>query len=534
MTPIVVDTAADVVDSKDGATSLREALILAQSDGRDAEITFDEALKGERLVLTQGQLEIDRLKGALTVDGDLDRDGKADITIDADGGSRVLDIAGHRAADAEVALNGLVITGGRTEDSAANGGGINAAYADLSIRNSAIIGNATTGDSESGSSANTPLAQGGGIYAYRTGLEIDRSTISGNSTSGDYGYGGGLTIVLGELDIDRSSISENSTSGYFGVGAGLTALRTDSTITRSAINDNLTTGVNADGAGIAAEFGTMTIDDSTVGHNVTTGDDSDGGGLAIVSLDIDIANSTLAENVTTGLNAFGGAVASGGTIPGRAVDMKLTNTTVTGNAVADGAGAGLAINGIGDMIVENSIVAGNAVDNSLVGGPDTSDVLGGLTESNGGNLFGQEVVNGASPDDRVGVDPATVFARTEAIGQDAIAGGVLADNGGRTETVALAKDGPAIDAAVDADALDTDGDRLVFDQRGLPRAYDAVEGGGAVDIGSYEHGDPEDRPGLTPYTSLAEQIESIASDDLALVLEAVLGRMNGGDDTLLS
>ena len=81
---IVVDTAEDVVSQADGRTSLREALALAEGDG-NVVITFADELAGETLALSQGQLEIDDQTADLIIDGDLNDDGVADITIDAGG-----------------------------------------------------------------------------------------------------------------------------------------------------------------------------------------------------------------------------------------------------------------------------------------------------------------------------------------------------------------------------------------------------------------------------------------------------------------
>ncbi len=56
--------------------SLREAIEQANLTGAADQITFDPGLSGSTLRLTQGELEITR---AVTIDGDIDNDGVADI-----------------------------------------------------------------------------------------------------------------------------------------------------------------------------------------------------------------------------------------------------------------------------------------------------------------------------------------------------------------------------------------------------------------------------------------------------------------------
>ena len=96
--------------------------------------------------------------------------------------------------------------------------------------------------------------------------------------------------------------------------------------------------------------------------------------------------------------------------------------------------------------VRNSIVAGNTATGST-----DPDVAGGITASNGHNIFGSDV-DGNAPSDLENVPASLLFA------------GGLADNGGPTQTIALrdAADNPALAGADPADAPATD-------QRGVAR-----------------------------------------------------------------
>jgi hypothetical protein len=144
MANFIVTTLNDELDSADphatfadlnGGTglSLREALVLANQDPIAADtITFDPSLKGDTLTLTQGELAI---SSNIIIDGDIDGNGTADITIDAAGNSRVLSVGAVTAT-----IDGLVITGG----SSIYGGGIDNA-GNLTVRNSVVTDNHITG-----------------------------------------------------------------------------------------------------------------------------------------------------------------------------------------------------------------------------------------------------------------------------------------------------------------------------------------------------------------------------------------------------
>ena len=93
MANITVTTLADTVNAGDGVTSLREALALANGNGRDADtITFAAGLAGGTLFLTSGQ-QLAITTDGITIDGDIDGDGTPDITIDADSGPLANDAA---------------------------------------------------------------------------------------------------------------------------------------------------------------------------------------------------------------------------------------------------------------------------------------------------------------------------------------------------------------------------------------------------------------------------------------------------------
>jgi hypothetical protein len=178
MASFVVTTLTDVVDAGDGVVSLREALALANGNGATPDtITFASGLAGGTLFLTSGQpLEI--TTDGVTVDGDIDRNGSADITIDADSTAGLSDAASPV----------FVIGGGDFAGNTLNGLAIQDGHAVVATGGGIVVGGALTltNSTVSGGSARF----GGGIYAgNNAALTLINSTVSGNSAS----YGGGIS-----------------------------------------------------------------------------------------------------------------------------------------------------------------------------------------------------------------------------------------------------------------------------------------------------------------------------------------------------
>jgi hypothetical protein len=81
-----VNTADDVVDASDGVLSLREAV--AAAAGTADQIVFDASLNDAVLMLTLGTLEI-TTGGQVSINGDVDGDGSADVTLLAYGATLI-------------------------------------------------------------------------------------------------------------------------------------------------------------------------------------------------------------------------------------------------------------------------------------------------------------------------------------------------------------------------------------------------------------------------------------------------------------
>ena len=125
-------TMSDVVDGLDNETSLREAVAFANSNPDASTITFAPALAGSTITLGDGELV---LSSDVTIDGDIDGDDAADITISGGGASRVFN-----ATTGTSRLDALTITGGHVSN--LTGGGLNISYgATVVVANSTLSGN---------------------------------------------------------------------------------------------------------------------------------------------------------------------------------------------------------------------------------------------------------------------------------------------------------------------------------------------------------------------------------------------------------
>ena len=233
------DLAAEMADG--GGLSLREALILANADfdgdpTNATNITFDASLEGT-ITLNGTALTV---AADVTIDGDTDGDGKADITIDANGGSRVFNVT-----EGTSTVELLVITGG--DAGGGKGGGINVgSAASLTVENSTISGN--------------DGYNGGGIYT--TGaLTLVGVSLTGNSA--DY-IGGGLASYTGTTTLTNVTVSGNQAHWAGGISVGWSGV--------AALTNVTVTGNTAatSGGGVYSAY----ISDTTFTNTIVAGNDA--------------------------------------------------------------------------------------------------------------------------------------------------------------------------------------------------------------------------------------------------------------------
>ncbi len=363
------------------------------------------------------------------IDGDLNDDNIPDITIDAQGASRVIEIApdlntGSNDPNIAVTIDGLIITGGDASQDA----GIQVRSSQFILKNSVITGNNADGP-------------GGGVGINNV-------------------FGG---PIITENAIINTMISNNTAED----SAGLIFRRAEVTIVNSDISDNTATGAFVGGIrGFDARQ--LHIVNSTISGNTVAGPDGDTGGIRVDSLVAD--SPVILEHVTITGNSTGG-----------------TSPTTGGIFSED------------DLTIRNSIIAGNAANGVI------DDIASPIDESNGANLFSQAFVIGTVAGDLTGVDPGDIFENVSPVGggggivlPGAVFGGLLADNGGFSKTVAIDPDGPALDGGLFLPIFDPGPDRVIgtaddvqifTDQRGDGFARAVTLDGGAFltpDIGAFE------------------------------------------------
>ena len=276
------------------------------------------------------------------------------------------------------------------------------------------------------------------------------STIDGlHITDGNTSFGGGILVSGATLAVNNSTVDNNAASarsgGIYNQGGYLTLNNT--TVSGNSSGDR--------GGGISQNaLATTSLINSTVSGNTAV---SSGGGIYIASGSLTLSNSTISGNESA---------ASGGGILNTTGTLTLINSTVSGNSASTN-GGGIYDFG-GTTTLTNSIVLGNSASGS---GPETQESVGGsITNTGGLSIVG-------------GVAPNTVFAAIDAV-NGSMVGGLLADNGGPVQTIALLNDpsNTALDAGNDASAPATDARSVArFDVSGVANNVANIS-----DLGAFE------------------------------------------------
>lgn len=442
---LTVTSTSDTVSKIDGQTSLREALAYAATLTGAQTVAFSNTSAGGAVnfhdavpdTITLGGTELEII-GNVTVDGP----GADLLIVDGNAASRVFNLPGNDPA-VDITLRGVTVANG----SATRGGG-------LRVRDGILRVEACVFEN------NVAIDEGGALSSSAVTLTLTDSTFLNNEADE-----GGALEVQGDGFCHRGHFEGNQST--------------------------------EDGGAIDFGGGTFTIADS-----LFTGNDAgdEGGAIENNGNDLLLLNCTVSGNTagTTG----GGINNQGG--------LTLVNSTVTGNrADADGVeqnpgtpDEGFGGGGIrtdddrGLVLLHNTIVAGNrrgapgsdvaadlstalpadigvdaASSNNLIGDPG---FVGELVHGVNGNIIGKEDSGG----------PRIEWPVAEILNP------VLAANGGATLTHALAIGSPALDAGLNALALDETSAPLVTDQRGA--GFNRIVKGlgtsaaATVDIGAYE------------------------------------------------
>jgi CSLREA domain-containing protein len=224
--------------------------------------------------------------------------------------------------------------------------------------------------------------------------------------------------------------------------------------------------------------GTVTLS----GLTITAGSALPAGGGILNDGDLTVTNSTISGNT---------APNDGGGITNRGL-LAVTNSTITGNSSHHGAG----IRNIGTATITNSTISGNTsanqgggiyndggaltVTNSTISGNTAVNQGGGIFADAAETLRNAIVAGNTAPDGPDIIGSVDVASNTlDGDATDILDPAGLADNGGPTQTIALAlvAGNPAVDAGDTATCAAAPVSGL--DQRGQPRPS-------ACDIGAYE------------------------------------------------
>jgi CSLREA domain-containing protein len=192
----VVNTTQDELNSTDGKTSLREAILAANASPGNTTIGFDPTIFAtlQTITLTLGELDLTNTIATETIGGPA-----AGVKVSGGGLSRVFEVGGGVTAF----LSTMTITGGKT---AGTGGGLYN-FGTTTLTNCTISGNSAIA--------------GGGVMNYGGTATLTNCTISGNSATGSayYGYyssGGGLDNSQGLATLTNCTVSGNSAVQYGG------------------------------------------------------------------------------------------------------------------------------------------------------------------------------------------------------------------------------------------------------------------------------------------------------------------------------
>ncbi len=226
----------------------------------------------------------------------------------------------------------------------------------------------------------------------------------------------------------------NSNNNFFGGD-----VRNSGILTLS--EDWITAGNASSGGGIGNVGGVLTVTHSLVSGNTAGSGGSDSGGIqnygdpTVGPSKLTVDNSTISNNTSQ----LGGGIFSwcAGTNGACSSSTATNSTTITNSTIAFNNGGSRGTNGggllvgSGTMTVQNSIVAGNAVNNPSSG--TASNCGGPGITSLGHNLESGTDCGFKSAGDLQSRDPK--FTSTSAL-----------DNGGNTSTLALDAASPAVDA----------------------------------------------------------------------------------------
>jgi hypothetical protein len=468
-----------------------------------------EAPPGETIIVPAGDYALTseelKVEKSLSISGQ----GAGSTVIRAAGGFRVLYVSG---AGTSLTLSDLGIRDGHPTGTIAEGGGLAAREATLTLRGVEVANN--TADASGSSGGHGGITEGGGISGRKATITLEGSTVASNiansagSDGGGFGgiaEGGGINVREGALTVLSSTFSGNTANaeggseafGGISEGGAIGARESMVTVRDTRVVGNTATsrggagkfGGIAAGGGIEVREGPFTIERSMLEGNLADARGGQGpssseqfGGIASGAGLHSYANgattmvdSTVAANVA---DASGGPGAVDGTAEGggislfpTAASIALTEVTVAGNVARTG--NAVEGNGANDKGGNVSVAEGASFANTIVSGGTAiagSDNCQGPVTSQGFNLESSDRCGFHAAGDQVNRDPLL---------------GPLQENGGPVPTMLPGAAGPAIDQGRSFG--------LAVDARGVQRPIDftsvansAAPGADGSDVGATE------------------------------------------------
>ena len=396
---ITVNSAADVINSGDGACTLREAIINANNDDQSGSIDCLAGSGADVITLPSGIVTL--TLGAAgeddSAEGDLDLIAGSQISINGAAAANTIidgnaiDRVFHLQPGAILNLSNLTVRNGNP-GALEDGGGIYNDAGALTLTDSTISGNtaengggilnlAYNGGSQaqvtisnSTISNNTAGDEGGAIfsYAYESGSQaqvtLTGSTVSGNRAADD---GGGIINYadagLATLTLTDTFITGNRTDDD---GGGIYSIANAEqgqailTVTNSTVFSNTANGGYGGGIYNYADNGTanVTITNSTISSNKA----NSGGGIENFAdesgseVSLTLVDSTISGNTATNPFIYGGGGIENYTDAG-AANLIVTNSAIISNtAYASGGGVfNYTFDGLTNITVTNSTISGN-------------------------------------------------------------------------------------------------------------------------------------------------------------------------------
>lgn len=316
------------------------------------------------------------------------------------------------------------------------------------------------------------------------GSQNDRQIGNGGTAGagGSGGDGGGIAAASSQsVSISASAISSNTTgSGGAGGAGGFTDATQATAVTGGSGGAG---GSGGEGGGLSASSsGTVTVSDSTLTANGPgAGADGGSGGNA----------STASSGSTGGSGGNGGDTGNGGALSATAsATVSITRSTIVANLVNTNAGSGgqggtSTINGTGGT----GGAAGTTGGLLLTGSP-AATLTGSLLDNTAGGAANCSATVASDDGGNVATD-GTCFAAPVPADDDATWDGsklgLLQNNGGTTDTIAVLSGNPAIGFVTAAS------DCTGSDQRGISRPSSGCT------AGAYEYDVPVSVSGSQTY-----------------------------------